>query len=183
MWKNRTLNQGQARTRACRRWLALCLTVSALLPVVGSAQAPPVVTLKSGLHSVPGGDEFLLTVAEVGSSRAAATVAIEFRDALNKQRAIFSGTLTLTQPVRLRLRIPPTVRFDQLRAIVTIRALAFWEESAPIATLEDIDVDSFRVVPAGPPCTVTLATEVPSGGGDTEGNCDGWRKTTLVAPQ
>jgi hypothetical protein len=184
MWTNRTLNQGQARPITGRRWLALCVAVIAVLPIAGSAQAPPVVVLKSGLHSVPGGDELLFTIAEVGSSRAKTAVTIEFRDASNRQRAFFSGTLQLLKPAQLRLRVPPTVRFEAFRVIAKLNGLEFREESTSIVTLEDIDVDSFRVVTKGGGCSVApWASYDPMETGDPQGDCDGWSLTWATSFQ
>src|SRR6188474_1526332 len=101
MWHDRPSKQDQIRSRNRRRWLALCVLAGALLPALGAAQPQSdliVTILKSGLHTVFGGNYLLATVTETGSPSAASEVTIEFRDASDRQRAFTVDTLTRTHP-------------------------------------------------------------------------------------
>jgi hypothetical protein len=181
MWSNRTSTQGQTRSNTFRRWAALCVLGCALLPRLGAAQVVTgsmVTVLKSGLHSVLGGDALLLSAVEVGSPTSVSEVTIEFLDAADQRRAFASGTLQRGRPVRSRVAIPAGVGRDQLRVIVRIRPLTNGEASEPIVGLEDLNADSFQVVPK-----VICAASNPSVGSGAEGNCDGWSVTRVTLPQ
>jgi hypothetical protein len=176
MMKTRRLNPEQARPRARRQWLAACIAVGALLPVVADAQVPAVVTLKAGLQTVAGGNTLVLTITEVGASDSSSTVTIEFLDARDQRRAFKSAaTLQRGRPVHLRLQLPTAVGYDQLRPIVTITPLANPHGSRPIVGLEELEVQAFRVVTKGGSCAlfVTDDHDTTKGSG-AQPSCPGW---------
>jgi hypothetical protein len=176
MLNNRTSMQPTSIPNAVKRWRVACVFVFALLPALGSAQITDTLTVavfKTGFHSVYEGDVLHATVSEVGALDATSKVTIEFRDALDRRRAFTSATLRrATGPVRLRLAVPVGAGRAEFRVIVGITPIG--GESQPIVGLEDIDVNSLRVVPK-----VFCAPE-PSRGGGPEGHCDGWRITFLT---
>jgi hypothetical protein len=177
MWNNRTSKQDQTRWSSPGRWLALCVLAGVLLPAFGAAQAPLVTVLKSGLHTIFGGDYLLATVTEVGSPSAASEVTIEFRDAADQQRAFAVDTLTRIHPVRLRFAVPAGTGANQLRAIVKITPLTTAFTSEPIVGLEDLNPSSLTVVPK---VICSIGPTMPPG---VEANCDGWRVTRLTLEQ
>ena len=176
MSKIDTATAGRARSWYLRRCLALFVAVGTVLPVLSDAQEPKVTVVKSGLHSVPAGHTFHAILAEVGSATATSKVTIEFRDALDRRRAVVSATLTRSKPVRLRLTIPTTVARDEIRVVLKTQSVLDGWKSERILTLEDIDVDSFQVVTKGGGCAIPFS-ENPSAGSGPEFNCEDWSVT------
>jgi hypothetical protein len=180
MGTNRTVTTG--RSRALRKWLVLCVAIGALLPVVGDAQGPVAVTLKAGLNHFAPGNLAVLTVSEVGAADAATTVMIEFLDAKDQRRG-FKATTTLQRgkPVQLRLLIPRTEGFAQLRPIVTLKPGGNFLGSRPIVVFEELEVDTLRVVPKDGPCAVRMHDQDTTPGSGAEPNCPGWddNQTTM----
>jgi hypothetical protein len=180
MGTNRTVITG--RSRALRKWLVLCAAVGALLPVVGDAQAPTAVTLKGGLQHFGGGNFAVLTVSEVGPADAATSVTIEFLDAKGQRRGFKAATtLKPDKPVQLRVQIPRALGFEQLRPSVSLRPGGNFLGSRPIVVLEELEIDTLRVVPKGGSCAVRMHDQDTSTGSSAEPNCPGWdpHETTM----
>ncbi len=174
MWNRYTSKKRPARPRS-QRWLMVVLAGS-LIPALGVAEEPHEPTrtiLKSALYTVPPGHVLTATVADVGAGTAASRVAIEFLDRAGQRRAFTSARFSPERPARLRLPIPAGTVFDMLRVVVTLEIA---DGGQPIALLEDLDVDSFRV-DTKPPCAP------PSVGGSAEGNCGGWVMNRLTLDQ
>ena len=181
MRNNHTSRQEPAPSKARRRALAMCVLGMALLAAPGAAQVsiePTVIVLKSGLHTVFEGHDFVATLVEVGSRTSFSRVTIEFRDASDQRRAFTAATVDRAHPLRLRFRLPVGAGRDQLRAIVTITSLTNAGQSEPVAGLEDVDADSLTVVPK-----VVCGGVNPSVGSGAEGNCDGWGVSRLTLQQ
>lgn len=152
------------------RLAVLCALLAALVPTLG-AQMPGnglATVMKSGLHSVRGGDSLQVILAEVGATTSTSEVRMVVFDGADKQRGFTSGILKRGKPLRLKVRVP---KDSQLRVVVEILSVANPGSSQPVATLEDIDVDSLRAE-TKPPCA-----PLPSIGGGAEGSCSGWRLT------
>jgi hypothetical protein len=181
MWNNRPSTQDQIRSSNPRRWLALGVLAVALLPALGAAQSPSdliLTILKSGLHTVFGGNYLLLTVTETGSPLAASEVTIEFRDAADRQRAFTVDTLTRTHPVRLRFAAPAGTGADQFRVVVKHKPLTPGYVSEAIAGLEDVNPNTLTVVPKV--VCARIGPTVPPG---AEATCDGFGVTRVTVEQ
>lgn len=159
------------KTAATACGLALCALAALSLPVGLRAQTVSNTTVvQSALHSIYEGHTLLMTVADLGSTAAASTVTVEFRDTSNQRRASDSATLTRGTPVRLRLSLPAGSGLTQLRAVVTITPRV--GGSVPIVSLEDLDANTLVIrtlPPSGP-------IHIPDGGGFSA-NCgpsSGW---------
>lgn len=180
MWTNRTVTTG--RSRVLRRRLVLCAAVVALVPLAGDAQAPTLVTLKAGLHYFAPGNVAVLTVSEVGAMDSATAVTIEFLDARDQRRG-FKATTVLQRgkPVQLRVLIPKTGGFDQLRPVVTLKPGGNFLGSRPIVVLEELEVDTLRAVTKGDGCAVRMHDQDTTPGSGAEPNCPGWdeNQTTM----
>lgn len=139
-------------TAATACGLALCALATLFLPAGLRAQTGSNTTVvQSALHSIYEGHTLFMTVADVGSTAAASTVSVEFRDAADQPRASWSGTLTRTTPVHLRLPLPPGSGLSQLRAVVKITPIV--GGAVPIVSLEDLDANALVIrtlPPSGP---------------------------------
>jgi hypothetical protein len=186
MVNNRTLNRRPARPRRVGQWLAMCVAVGALLPVVGDAQAPRSVTLKAGLHHFGGGNIAVLTVVEAGASGSTAgtSVTIEFFDAKDQRRGSRSATLLQGKPVQLQVQIPATVRYEQLRPVVFLKPGSNFLTTRPTAVFEELEIDTLRAATKGGGCSPgPLAQYDPAVDDNAQGDCTGWNVTRATSFQ
>jgi len=154
-------------------WWVSCALVAATVISLG-AQTPSsgisVTVGRSALFTVPPEHFLVATVVETGSMTASSEIRIEFRDAADQRRGFAKAVLVRGRPVRLRLQVQGSAMLP-LRAIVLVENT---NGSAPIVSLEDLDVNSLTSE-TKPPLPIP-----PGIGDDPEANCGGWRVNRLT---
>lgn len=162
--------RGIRRRRAT--WLGLAVAV--MVPALVFAQ-PVARQMKSALYFVINGQTLIVTVAELGDTTEPSAVTIEIRDAADRVRASTSRTVIRGRPLLLSSQVGGSAR-DQLSVIVKTTVPSSTEVHELIVSMEVFDPASLTLKTL-PPCPVP--SQMPSGGGGAEGNCDGWHQKVL----
>jgi hypothetical protein len=130
-----------------RQQLVACVMAALLFTPVGRAQSTEGIKLTSGDMSFPTSRNAVrVTVTDAGNHRGSAIAHIKIYDSGNRLLGE-SGDLTLTPGHPALLDLPLTGFKEpivQAHVVITITSVT---GAAPVATVEDVDVDTLRVVP------------------------------------
>jgi hypothetical protein len=163
---------------AWRQQLLACVVAALLITPGGSAQTTEGIKLTSGdMTFMNGNSTMRVTISDTGNHRGQATAHIKIFDSSN-HLITESDDLPLGpgRPARLDLSLSHFDRPFQAHVVITITSVT---GAAPVATVEDVDVDNLRAIPKG----------VCSGPNDSRygpvtscGGCPGFTITSFAVP-
>ena len=157
--------------------LLSCVVALMLMAAVGHADSLGGYDLRTGVMSFAGGRTSIrVTVSDVGAVRGISRVHIVLLDDTDRVLLEQDQTMQPGQPARADLRLEAYAgTIIQARAVVLIN-YETGSGHAPVAVLEHLDIDSFRIIPR-------VICSLPAGRVDpvTLAKCDGMVVTKILA--